>query len=103
MASGDTKNHYTRQLDAMIKDTAGEKERVKHCMGYKVNPDCRRRNKLSFGGFIGPLVLPGGKYSAELRVSEIGFLNHVLNSKAMIVDQAKERATCLELIDGHLP
>ena len=93
------KNHYTRQPGQRDQRPAcGEKERSEpHCMGYETSPPKvpEGGTKLSFGGFMGPLVLPG-KYSAELRVGNQVY-NHDFELKAddLADYTAKERATSL--------
>ena len=101
MASGDAKIIIRDSLGNVIRDLpAGKRKGVNRiAWDMRLAPPKvpEGGTKLSFGGFMGPLVLPG-KYSAELRVGNQVY-NHDFELKAddLADYTAKERATQFEL------
>lgn len=101
MASGDAKIIIRDSLGNVIRDLpAGKRKGVNRiAWDMRLAPPKvpEGGTKLSFGGFVGPLVLPG-KYSAELRVGNQVY-NHDFELKAddLADYTAKERATQFEL------
>ena len=101
MASGDAKIIIRDSLGNVIRDLpAGKRKGVNRiAWDMRLAPPKvpEGGTKLSFGGFMGPLVLPG-KYSAELRVGNQVY-NHDFELKAddLADYTAKERTTQFEL------
>lgn len=101
MATGDAKIIIRDSLGNVIRDLpAGKRKGVNRiAWDMRLAPPKvpEGGTKLSFGGFMGPLVLPG-KYSAELRVGNQVY-NHDFELKAddLADYTAKERATQFEL------